>query len=65
MDKPTNPYTDPQVAADAALIRSSWERRTPAERRAFLVEIGILTPELQLHSRYGGPNPATADAEAK
>lgn len=36
------------------------------ERTAFLVEIGILTPELQLHPRYGGPNPgAKASAEAK
>jgi hypothetical protein len=65
MDQPVNPYADPQITADAAAARARWERLTAEEQTAFLVEIGILTPELQLHSRYGGPNPATADAEAK
>ena len=67
MDQPTNPYADPQITADAAAARARWERLPPGERTAFLVEIGILTPDLQLHPRYGGPTPpgAAIDAEAK
>ncbi len=66
MNQPTNPYADPQIAADSAAVRARWERLTSEERTAFLIEIGILTPDLQLHARYGGPNPGAKDsAEAK
>ena len=65
MNQPTNPYADPQTAADSAAVRARWERLTSEERTAFLIEIGILTPDLQLHPRYGGPTPPGADAEAK
>lgn len=64
MNQPANPYSDPQIAADAAAVRARWERLTAEERTAFLVEIGILTPDLQLHPRYGGPRPG-ADTDAK
>jgi len=65
MNQPTNPYADPQTAADSAAVRASWASLTAEEQTAFLIEIGILTPDLQLHPRYGGPTPPGADAEAK
>lgn len=65
MNQHTNPYADPQITADAAAARARWEGLSSEERTAFLVEIGILTPDLQLHPRYGGPTPPGADAEAK
>ena len=65
MNQPTNPYADPQTAAGAAAVRASWASLTAEEQTAFLIEIGILTPDLQLHPRYGGPTPPGADAEAK
>lgn len=48
MDQPTNPYADPQITADAEAARARWERLAPEQRTAFLIEIGILTPDLQL-----------------
>ena len=65
MKQPTNPYADPQIAADSAAVRARWASLTQEEQTAFLVEIGILTPDLKLHPRYGGPTPPSADAEAK
>ena len=65
MNQPTNPYTDPQIAADSAAVRARWAGLTAEEQTAVLVEIGILTPDLQLHPRYGGPTPPGTDAEAK
>jgi hypothetical protein len=65
MDQPTNPYADPQITADAAAARARWERLSAEEQTAFLIEIGIITPDLQLHPRYGGPTPPGADAAAK
>ncbi len=62
MNQPTNPYADPQIAADSAAVRARWASLTAEERTAFLIEIGILTPDLQLHPRYGGPTPPDAEA---
>lgn len=64
MNARTNPYANPQITADAATARARWDRLTAEQRRAFLIEIGLLTSDLQLHPRYGGPTPPTTEDAA-
>jgi hypothetical protein len=52
MSQPTNPYADPQTAADSAAVRARWASLSSQERFAFLVEIGIYTADGQLHPNY-------------
>ena len=66
MNQPTNPYADPQIAADSAAVRARWASLSPQEQFAFLVEIGIYTADGKLHPNYdhrpetAGPKHAAA-----
>ncbi len=47
-----NPYSHNPYAEDEAYVRARWAAMSAEEQTAFLVEIGILTPDLKLHPNY-------------
>lgn len=52
MHRPENPYSHNPYAEDEAYARARWAAMSAEEQTAFLVEIGILTPDLKLHPNY-------------
>ncbi len=66
MDRPQNPYSHNPYAEDEAFVRARWAAMSAEEQTEFLIEIGILTPDLKLHPNYDHrPDAPAAQGDAK
>jgi hypothetical protein len=65
MERTSNPYSHDPYAEDEAFARARWAALSADEQTAFLVKIGILTPDLKLHPNYDHRPEAGSQADSR